>query len=229
MTTATFDSTLSSIGINRTATGPTVLPASAANQTLGQADFLKLMTAQMQNQDPFNPTDNTQMIAQMAQFSQLSATNDMSTTLKEIATKLTGTSTSDAMSYVGKNVLTAGKTAYGLSGGGLTGAVELGGAANKVTVSIADATGATLKTFDLGAHAAGTANYSWDGTTDSGATAPAGPYTITVAAQNGGTTVNATNLVWAPVSSVSVPASGDPTLNVAGLGSVAVGDVRQIG
>jgi flagellar basal-body rod modification protein FlgD len=224
-----FNSTLSGLGIKTVPTGPTVLPASAANQTLGQADFLKLMTAQMQNQDPFNPTDNTQMIAQMAQFSQLSATNDMSTTLKGIATKLGATSASDAMGYVGKNVLTAGTTAYGLSGGGLTGAVELGGAASKVTVSIADATGATLRTFDLGAQPAGTANYGWDGKTDSGATAPAGPYTITVAAQNGGASVGATNLVWAPVSSVSVPASGNPTLNVAGLGSVAIGDVRQIG
>ena len=60
-----FDSTLNSLGINTVSSGPTVQPASAATQTLGQADFLKLMTAQMQNQDPFNPTDNTQMIAQI--------------------------------------------------------------------------------------------------------------------------------------------------------------------
>jgi flagellar basal-body rod modification protein FlgD len=229
MTTTAFDSTLSSLGIGRTSSGTTVLPASAANQTLGQADFLKLMTAQMQNQDPFNPTDNTQMVAQMAQFSSLSGITEMNDSLKAIAGKLTGTSTADAMGYVGKNVLTAGKTACPLSTGGLNGAVELAGAASDVSVSISDASGAVLKTVDLGAQPQGTIDYSWDGTTDSGEAAGAGPYTISVNAQNAGAAVGATSLVWAPVTSVSVPASGTPTLNVAGLGSVAVGDVRQIG
>lgn len=55
---------------------------------LGMADFLKLMTTQLKNQDPTAPTDNTQMVAQMAQFSSLSGINDMSATLKAIAAKL---------------------------------------------------------------------------------------------------------------------------------------------
>ncbi|MBS0255321.1 MAG: flagellar biosynthesis protein FlgD [Proteobacteria bacterium] len=55
---------------------------------LGMSDFLKLMTTQLQNQDPTAPTDNTQMIAQMAQFSSLSGINDMSATLKSISAKL---------------------------------------------------------------------------------------------------------------------------------------------
>jgi flagellar basal-body rod modification protein FlgD len=222
MTTSTLDSTLNSLGITTTSTTPTVLPNSASTQTLNQADFLKLLTAQMQNQDPFNPTDNSQMIAQMAQFSQLSATTDMDNTLQSIASKLTGTSAADAMNYVGHDVLTAGGTAYPSTTGSLTGAVQLAGAASDVTVSIADTSGNVLKTIDLGAQNAGTINYSWDGNGGSG------PYTVTAAAQNGGTSVGATNLVWAPVQSVSVPATGDPTLNVTGIGSVAIGDVRQI-
>eukprot|EP01036_Dinobryon_divergens_P011689 gene11689-15733_t len=79
-------------------------------RTRGQADFLKLMTAQLQNQDPFNPVDNTQMVAQMAQFSSVAGISQMNTTLSSIAAKLTGTSTSDALSYVGRNVLTEGGT-----------------------------------------------------------------------------------------------------------------------
>lgn len=55
---------------------------------LGQGDFLKLMLAQMQQQDPFNPTDQTQMLAQMAQFSQLAGTAEMGDTLKTISSQM---------------------------------------------------------------------------------------------------------------------------------------------
>ena len=66
-----FDTTLSNLGIGRTSTTPQV--QTSAQTTLGQNDFLKLMTAQLKNQDPFAPVDNTQMVAQMAQFSSLAA------------------------------------------------------------------------------------------------------------------------------------------------------------
>ena len=234
MTTA-FDSALSNLGITRTGASSTASSASTSSSstgTLGQADFLKLMTAQMQNQDPFNPTDNTQMIAQMAQFSQLSGISEMNTTLQTIAAKLTGTSTSDAMSYVGKTVLTAGNTAYGSTSGGLNGAIELGDKASAVNVTISDpSTGATLKTIKLGAQDKGTVDYSWDGTTDSGEAAGSGPFKISaIASSSSGQTVSTKTLVWAPVTSVSNPTSGSPTLNVAGVGpSVAISDIRQIG
>ena len=56
--------------------------------SLGQEDFFRLMTTQMQMQDPFNPVDNTEMLAQMAQFSQLAGVSEMGDTLKTIADKL---------------------------------------------------------------------------------------------------------------------------------------------
>jgi flagellar basal-body rod modification protein FlgD len=56
--------------------------------SLGQADFLQLMTTQLQQQDPFNPVDNTQMLAQMAQFSSLATMTDVSATLNAISAKL---------------------------------------------------------------------------------------------------------------------------------------------
>src|SRR3546814_11564785 len=69
MTTA-FDSTLASLGIGRTNAGSSpAVQTRQQQQTLDQSDFLELMTAQLKNQDPFSPVDNTQMVAQMAQFS----------------------------------------------------------------------------------------------------------------------------------------------------------------
>ena len=227
MTTSTaFDSTLAGLGISRSSSAATVKPN--ASTALGQSDFLKLMTAQMQNQDQFNPVDNTQMVAQMAQFSSLAGISEMSTTLKAIQDKLGATTASDAMAYIGKTVQTPGATAYGRTGGGLTGAVELGDAASRVTVSIADPSGNVLKQMDLGASPKGTVAYDWDGKTQDGGEAGSGPFTVTVAAQSAGKTVPATNLVWAPVGSVSTT-SGSTVLTLPGLGEVPVSAVRQIG
>ena len=224
-----FDATLKNLGITRASTGPTVAAASGATQpTLGQADFLKLMTAQMQNQDPFNPVDNTQMVAQMAQFSSLAGISEMSTTLKAIAEKLGATSASDAMAYIGRTVLTQGDVAYGRTTGGIAGAVELGAAATDVTVTISDANRQILHSQSLGPQQAGTVTYDWDGKDQAGADAGVGPFTVQVAARNAGKSVASTPLVWAPVESVST-ANGAPVLTVSGLGPIPVTAVRQIG
>ena len=226
MATSSFDTTLSNLGISRTSSSAKV--SASASTTLGQSDFLKLMTAQMQNQDPFNPVDNTQMVAQMAQFSSLAGISEMSSTMKSIAEKLNATSASDAMGYVGKTVLTAGDTAYGRTSGGLAGGIELAAAASNVNVTITDANGGVLKTMSLGSADKGTVNYDWDGKTATGEDAGTGPFKVIVNAQNNGTTVASQNLVWAPVQSVSTT-TGAAILTLPGLGEVPVTAVRQIG
>ena len=85
-----------------------VLPAGAGNQTLGQEDFLRLMTAQLQAQDPFKPLDNTQMVAQMAQFSSLAGISEVNDSLKAIADQL---STQTALLSDLKPVLTTAAVA----------------------------------------------------------------------------------------------------------------------
>ena len=222
-----FDNTLAQLGIKRSSTSPAVSPA--ASQTLGQSDFLALMTAQLKNQDPFSPVDNTQMVAQMAQFSSVAGISEMNTTLKSISDRLGASSATDAMAYVGKTVLTEGDTAFARTSGGIAGAVELDGAASGLTVSIADASGQSLRTLRLGAQKPGTVSYDWDGMTDRGEAAGNGPFTIAIAAQNAGKPVAARGLVWSPVQSVSLPASGAPILTLPGVGPVPITAVRQIG
>lgn len=222
-----FDTTLANLGIGSTATSA-ANTATAKSSSLGHADFLKLMTAQMKNQDPFDPVDNTQMVAQMAQFSSLAGITEMGSTLKAIADKLGATSTQDAVSYIGRTVLTEGDTAYGRAAGGIAGAIELSADASNVTVSIADASGQTLHTADLGALKAGIVSYDWDGKTAAGADAGSGPFTVTISANDGGKSVPATGLVWAPVTSVSTT-SGSTVLTLPGIGDIPAGDIRQIG
>jgi flagellar basal-body rod modification protein FlgD len=66
----------------------TAASAKTTHQTLGQADFIRLMTTQMKLQDPLEPVDNKEMIAQMAQFSSLSGIENINSTLKAISAQL---------------------------------------------------------------------------------------------------------------------------------------------
>ena len=66
-----------------------VLQPKGAGQQMGQSDFLRLMTAQLSQQDPFNPVDNQQMVAQMAQFSSLAGISETNTALAKISEQLT--------------------------------------------------------------------------------------------------------------------------------------------
>ncbi len=222
-----FDAAIGNLGINRT--GTTAGNSALGSQNLGQNDFLKLLTAQMQNQDPFDPVDNTQMVAQMAQFSSLAGITEMSSTLKAIADKLGGSSMSDAVSYVGRAVLVEGATNYPMTNGTVAGAIELDGDATDVAVTITGANGAVLKTVSLGPQKAGIIDYEWDGTTDNGDPAGEGPFTINVTAVNNAATVAARSLIWAPVQSVALDATGTPTLTIPGIGQLPTTAVRKVG
>lgn len=233
-TSTAFDSTLASLGITRAKSSAGTTTASGASTqsgttktTLDQSDFLTLLTTQLKNQDPFAPMDNTQMVAQMAQFSSVAGISEMNKTLSGVATKLGSTTASDALAYVGKTVLTEGSTAYPRSTGGLDAAVELDDAATQVTVSIADAKGGTLREMRLGAQKKGTTSFEWDGKDEAGNAVGSGPFTITALATNGDKTVTSRTLVWAPVESVSLPSSGSPVLKVVGVGDVQPSDVRS--
>lgn len=202
--------------------------ATTGKSELGQRDFVRLMTAQLQFQDPFNPQDNTQMVAQMATFSQVAGISEMSTTLAGIANRLGTTTAGDAMSFVGRTVLTEGKTAYERTQGGIMGAVELPNSATDVDVTITDKNGLAVKNIQLGKQDAGTVDFTWDGKDAAGNKVENGPYTVSVEAANGATIVPATPLVWAPVETVGLVAGGEPVLNVTGLGKVDPAAVRKV-
>jgi flagellar basal-body rod modification protein FlgD len=227
-----FDSTLASLGIGRTDAATTAAAAtnSTGTSNMTQNDFLTLMTEQLKNQDPFAPVDNTQMVAQMAQFSSLAGISQMNTTLQAISDRLGAPTTSDAMSWVGKNVLTAGNTAYPNTDGTMNGAINLGADATDVTVSIEDSTGKTMKTVSLGPQSKGVIDYQWDGSTDDGSPAGAGPFKVSATARNAdGGAVTATPLVWAPVTSVTPSSTGDTLLTLPGIGQVSTSNVLEIG
>ena len=76
------------MSVNSITNANNVVLQPAGGQQMGQSDFLRLMTAQLSQQDPFNPVDNQQMVAQMAQFSSLAGISETNTTLQQISEQL---------------------------------------------------------------------------------------------------------------------------------------------
>jgi flagellar basal-body rod modification protein FlgD len=229
--TASFDDTLTKLGISRTGVAgtPKVQTAAEAN-ALGQDSFLKLLTEQLKNQDPFDPVKNENMVAQMAQFSSVAGISEMNKTLKDVSTQLNTANASQAISYVGKTVLVEGDTAFPNTDGTMNAVLPLGESADDVQVQISDSAGNLLRTLNYGAQGAGDLGIDWDGKSESGGEAPAGPYKLAASVLRNGTRVASPLNVWAPVTSVSLGSDGSsPTLNLAGLGAKPLSAVRQVG
>jgi flagellar basal-body rod modification protein FlgD len=228
---SSFDDTLAKLGISRQGVAGTPKLISETEATvLGQDSFLKLLVSQMKNQDPFDPVKNEDMVAQMATFSNVAGISEMNKTLKSVATQLGSANAAQAISYVGKTVLIEGDTAYPNTDGTLNAVLPLAEAADDVKVQISDSAGNLLRTLNYGFQGKGDLAIDWDGKTDSGGAAPAGPYKITATKLQNGTRVASTVNVWAPVTSVSLGSDGaTPTLNLAGLGNKPLSAVRQVG
>ena len=191
-----------------------------------QNRFLTLLTTQLKNQDPLNPLDNSQMTSQLAQISTVDGISQLNTTLQSLLSNSSASQTLQAAALVGQQVLVPG-SGLSLSKGLALGGVDLGSAADDVVATIKDANGATVRTLDLGAMAAGTSGFSWDGTTDSGVPAADGAYSVSFAAKQAQNTVTANPLQIGVVSSVANSTQG-PSINVNGLGLFNMSDIKQI-
>lgn len=191
-----------------------------------QTTFLKLLTTQLQNQDPTNPMDNTQMTSQLAQMASAQGITTLNSTLNNLLSLYQSSQAMQASSLIGHNILADGNQ-IALSGSRGLGGVTLGGAADTVTVKIADSAGNAVRTINLGAHSAGQVGFSWDGTNDQGQTVPDGSYTMTVSASNAGASVTATPLAVGNVNSVSL-SGGSVAVNASGLGQLSLSQIYQI-
>jgi flagellar basal-body rod modification protein FlgD len=160
--------------------------------------------AQLQNQDPLQPTDGTQFVTQLAQFTQVEQSVAQSTTLGNIATQISGLSNANATALVGKTVSVQGKGFNWDGTFAATANVTLAGPAQQVTVAIKDGQGNVVRTLKLGAEPGGTLPITWNGADDSGQPAPAGTYSLNVTATDAnGQNVNVSTTVSGVVSQVS--------------------------
>lgn len=215
---------MSDIAINsNSAAGAAAQAAKKDNKTLSQADFLSLLIQQMRNQDPTQPMDSSQMVSQLAQINQVSATQNLQTSFDSLAKSMQGNQLLQASSMVGHDV-TVPSAVGRLQGGSLDGAVNVPDGGGRTFVQIADSAGNVVRTIDLGNQAAGLSDFHWDGTGDNGQPLPPGAYGL--AAQVGTTAV--ATYVSGKVAGVGMTGADGAYLDVDGFGGVLLSQVARV-
>jgi flagellar basal-body rod modification protein FlgD len=164
------------------AASPPTTADPTGSSALGKDDFLKLLMAQLQNQDPTAPTDDSAFVAQLAQFSALEQAQGTNSRLDQLLAAQTSTTQTAAVDFIGKVVDFRTDTMNLEAGLATTADVTLGGNAAKASAQIVDATGRVVRTLQLPAQVAGTVPVTWDGNDDVGTRQPPGAYTLRVTA-----------------------------------------------
>ena len=197
-----------------------------ASVDAAQDRFMTLLVTQMRNQDPLNPMDNAQVTSQMAQLSTVTGIDKLNNTLETLINNVQMSQSYQASSMIGRSILTPGNTVQTAGEGGYYG-VELPIGADKVTVTIKDSAGATIRTLSLGKQDAGTVPLTWDGLKDDGTVAATGNYKFEVSATIGTNTAESTALSFAKVLSISNYPTG-VKLNLSNLMTVDTSAVKEI-
>lgn len=191
-----------------------------------QDRFLSLLVTQLQNQDPMNPMDNAELTSQLAQMSTVEGINNLNSSMTQMMESFYATQNLQAASLIGHEVLADGNLLMLTEAQG-GGGVNLATSADSVVVKIADSTGKTVRTLDLGAQDAGITHFVWDGKDDAGAQLADGDYAMSVSASKGGKAVAAAPLSLSRVLSVTMN-SGSITVDLLGLGQQDLSGVQQI-
>jgi flagellar basal-body rod modification protein FlgD len=213
-----MSTTIDSLSANSASTAAT--PATQ-NDAASSDRFLKLLVAQMQNQDPLNPMDNAQVTTQMAQISTVDGIGKLNTTVQSLNTQFVQMQALQGASLVGHDVTVAGNQFAFNSEGVASAGFELAGSADAVNVEVRNAAGVLVDTLALGAQPSGVQGFTWDA---KGVADPSG-YTFKVSARLGSAAVESTPLMLDRVMAVGVGGSS-LTLELERSGSVPYTEVR---
>jgi flagellar basal-body rod modification protein FlgD len=214
-----------------TTTAPTQTASSTngSNGTVDQSEFMQLLVAQLQNQDPTQPVQGTQFVTQLAQFALVEQGSNQTQMLSNLSTQLTGLSNNQAATLVGQTVTISGNSVSFNGTAATPTNVSLAAAAASVTATITDSSGNVIQTLNLGAHAAGTMGIPWNGETSAGAVAPVGNYTVTVTAtDSAGQSVDVSQNVSGVVQNVSF-SNGYPELTLTSGAQAPISQLVSVG
>ncbi|OZB14555.1 MAG: flagellar biosynthesis protein FlgD [Marinobacter sp. 34-60-7] len=198
------------------------------NSELGKDAFLELMLAQLKNQNPLEPQDNGEFISQLAQFSSLEEMQNLTKTVDDVAGQFRSSQALQASAMVGKTVLAPSDIAILGAEGEITGTIEVPASTGGLQLSVVNQAGELVRQIDMGSSQAGVVSFRWDGQDGNGNPLPPGPYQIVAQGSYPSGTEQLATMVSANVDSVSLGKGGAITLNLAGMGSIALSDVKQI-
>ena len=195
ISTDLLNSVNGSSGTSTTGTG------SSKNDSSAQAvqdRFLKLLVAQLNNQDPMNPLDNAQMTSQIAQLNTVTGIENLNATVTGMLSQLASMQTLQGASMVGHDVLVSGSGAT-VADGAARGSFDMASSADSVKVEVRSAAGVLLGTVDMGALPAGRHSFEWNASAYADGTA----LQFKPVATANGAAVTTTALQRATVASVS--------------------------
>ena len=208
-----------------------------------QDNFLTLLIAQMKNQDPTNPMDNSQLTSQLAQINTLAGIERLNTTLNVVSGQIDDSMSVNASNMIGKGVMVPGNKILvaSSSSGGDEGSesqketiitpsgFELLSNADSVIITVRDQSGKVVDEIDLGPVSAGVCTFTWTGKLNDETQAPDGSYTFSVDASSDGKKIPSTPLSYSFVYGIiKSKVNNQILLDLGILGSISIDEVRQI-
>ncbi|MGB4073113.1 flagellar hook assembly protein FlgD [Pseudomonas sp.] len=198
------------------------------NKELGKNEFLNLLVAQLNNQNPLEPQGNGEFIAQLAQFSQVEGIEKLNTSMGSLLTGYQSSQALQASSLVGRKVIIPSDKAVVDTSESFKASLVLPTSSSNVYVNIYDKAGSVVSRVNLGEQAAGNVSFIWDGKDSSGNLLPPGTYKFEAQATYADGTKGLYTMLPANVDSVTLGGK-ELMLNLAGLGSVPMSQVQVIG
>ncbi|MEG1042248.1 flagellar hook assembly protein FlgD [Pseudomonas sp. NUPR-001] len=201
-----------------------------AGSALGKDAFLQLLVTQMKNQNPLDPQENGEFVAQLAQFSSLESMQTLNESVATIGGAFLSSIALQASSLVGRNVVVETDKAVVDTSKEMKGSMNLTSSSTLTTVGIYNSDGDLVRTLELGSQKGGKVDFTWDGKDSDGEVAPAGTYTFKASGTIDGVAKTMTTNLPASVSSVTMGSNGsEMMLNLAGLGSIGLSKIQSIG
>ena len=181
-------------------------PVSTTSNGTSSADlsknFLKMLTVQLQNQDPMNPMDNAAMTSQLAALNQVDGINKLNTSVTSLVAQMQSANFMNLSSSVGKTALAEGSQVY-FAGQSVGMAAKLDAPAASLKAVIRDSNSQIVNQFDFGPTGSGMTDFIWDGVDDAGKKVMAGMYTLELTATDDqGKTTSPAAYVAAMVTSI---------------------------
>ncbi|MCF7716704.1 flagellar hook capping protein [Aeromonas jandaei] len=219
-------------GASQRSATPDIAPNNAAaGSATGQSaqsgmqlrnEFLQMMVAQIQNQDPTNPLDGAQYVTQLAQFSMVEGVESLKLLQQKSINMMDTQQVLQSTDLIDKEVMVPSKTLTKSDDKAIRGQVELAGAADQVELKVYDEHGTLVATKSWGESKPGGLDYELP-------ELPAGEYSFEVKASLNGVATTSKNYVASKVDRVTLPGTGEIMLQVAGVGDVPLFSAIQFG
>lgn len=204
------------------------LKKSDQDNELDKNAFLRLMVTQLNNQDPLNPQENGDFIAQLAQFSSVEGIDNLNNSFSSLASSMQSSQALQASALVGRSVHVNADNSFLAPNDVISGNIKLGSSTSNLVLNISNQAGELVEQIDLGSQQRGNINFVWNGQNKDGVRLPSGQYNFKAEAIVGGESQQIEIALSANVDSVTIQPDRSVVLNLAGIGPVPLLDVEEI-